>query len=320
MEQCAEDGFEGKAYRNGGGQTGCQQTDITYHTRPGTQNRLQRLGEGQSAVNGGAGAVKHSTTGNQDRSGNDDTDDDIKANVKTGIGQLIKRGVLALRGNGVQNEVHTDEGGTDQRHGVHQATFGNNGNQTGYNLAQIGGNGNGGNKEQNTHYADKNLHDGFQHLIGSKGGNQSNNADDESGDPLGHTGDILQTGRGADLISCLKCKAGDADGKTDKDLDKEAPAAAFGLQGNCRINNVLLGNDGDTGGHFHHDNEGDAGEHNCPQQGILELNTDQCSSSNSAGTDECAGNNSGRSHVFQLLHKSLFFHFCYLLNRVRKEF
>ena len=66
----------------------------------------------------------------------------------------------------MQDEVHADKGGTDERHGIHQAAFGNDRNQTGYDLAQVGGNSNSGNKEQNTHDADEYLHDGLQNLIG----------------------------------------------------------------------------------------------------------------------------------------------------------
>ena len=84
---------------------------------------------------------------------------------------------------------------------------------------------------------------------------------------------------------------------------------AFGFQGDGRIDHVHLGSDGDTGRHFHQNNKGNAGEDDCPQQSVLELNTNQGSGGNGTGANECAGNNGRRAHILQLLHKGLFFHY-----------
>ena len=208
----------------------------------------------------------------------------------------------------MQNEVHTDQRGADQRHGVHQAALRQGGNQAGSDFAQVGCDRDGGDQEQDAHYADKDLHDLLQDFVGSKRGDQGDDADKQRRDPLGHAGDILQTGGSADLIAGLEGKAGNADGQSYQDLNKETPAAAFGLERDGSVNRVLLGNDGDAGGHFHQDDQGDAGEDDRPQQCILEFNADQRSGGYGAGADKGAGNNRSGAHVFQLLHKSLFFH------------
>ena len=139
MEQGAEDGLEGEADCDSRGRTGGQQADIAYHTGPGTSTGSRDLVKVRGAIDGSAGPIQHSATSDKDRSSDDNTDNDVETNVKTGIGQLLNGSVLALRGDGVQDEVHANKGGTDERHGIHQAAFGNDRNQTGYDLAQVGG-------------------------------------------------------------------------------------------------------------------------------------------------------------------------------------
>ena len=207
------------------------------------------------------------------------------------------------------NQVDGDDGGADQAHAVDQAAFRQARNNALCNHTPVRLGQDHGDNEQNAHGNDKELAYHLEELRRAENNRcAGNQTDDQTGDCYRNAGQISQTVCGADLVTRHEAQTGEENCQTHENGDKILPCLAF-THAHCGLNDTVSAVCSDTGGNIHQNDGCNAGEHNCPQQGILKVRTGNGGGGDGARSDKRTCDNRGRTHVLEFLNERFLFHF-----------
>ena len=213
-------------------------------------------------------------------------------------------------------DVVGDDGGAHQGSDGHPAAaalgIGNGGDEeVAQDLAPIVGIGKGADQEDQAHEHDQTGEELLDVLIAAaEQQDKGHDADDAGEDVLPgvgveHGADGLDAQDGAGDIAGLIGHVADEDGGDDQD-GQENPRTGTGEFGAQSFAEALLGNDTQAGGHGLHNDDGQRGEQDGPQERGAIAGAGGEAGSYGAGADKRRGNDGAGANFLQALPKGLF--------------